>query len=61
MRPLFDMMANTLEKLSSVKVVARAALASLTILAHVISLASVSFHSQQVRKLLIMLFNIFYK
>lgn len=47
-RPLFDMMANTLEKLSSVKVVARAALASLTILAHVISLASVSFHSQQV-------------
>ncbi|KAH6762491.1 hypothetical protein C2S52_019924 [Perilla frutescens var. hirtella] len=47
-RPLFDMMAITLEKLSPVKVVARAALASLTILAHVISLASISFRSQQV-------------
>lgn len=46
-RPLFDMMAITLEKLSPVKAVARAALASLTILAHVISLASVSFRSQQ--------------
>ncbi|XP_047975823.1 protein SEMI-ROLLED LEAF 2 isoform X1 [Salvia hispanica] len=47
-RPLFDMMAITLEKLSPVKAVARAALASLTILAHVISLASISFRSQQV-------------
>ncbi|KAL0387347.1 UNVERIFIED_CONTAM: protein SEMI-ROLLED LEAF 2 [Sesamum radiatum] len=47
-RPLFDMMAITLEKLSPIRVVARAALASLIILAHVISLASVSFHSQQV-------------
>ncbi|KAL0412912.1 UNVERIFIED_CONTAM: protein SEMI-ROLLED LEAF 2 [Sesamum radiatum] len=47
-RPLFDMMAITLEKLSPIRVVARAALASLIILAHVISLASISFHSQQV-------------
>ncbi|PIN14940.1 hypothetical protein CDL12_12415 [Handroanthus impetiginosus] len=47
-RPLFDMMAITLEKLSPVRVVARAALASLVILAHVISLASTSFHSQQI-------------
>ncbi|KAL3843542.1 hypothetical protein ACJIZ3_000945 [Penstemon smallii] len=47
-RPLFDMMTITLEKLSPVRVVARAALASLIILAHVISLASMSFHSQQV-------------
>ncbi|KAK6143845.1 hypothetical protein DH2020_024193 [Rehmannia glutinosa] len=47
-RPLFDMMTITLENLSPVRVVARAALASLIILAHVISLASVSFHSQQV-------------
>ncbi|GFP87928.1 hypothetical protein PHJA_000936500, partial [Phtheirospermum japonicum] len=46
-RPLFDMMAITLEKLSPVRVVARAAIASLIILAHVISLASVSFDSQQ--------------
>lgn len=42
------MMAITLEKLSPVRVVARAAIASLIILAHVISLASISFHSQQV-------------
>ncbi|GER48585.1 ARM repeat superfamily protein [Striga asiatica] len=34
-RPLFDMMAITLEKLSPVRVVARAAIASLIILAHV--------------------------
>ncbi|KAG8363903.1 hypothetical protein BUALT_Bualt19G0070900 [Buddleja alternifolia] len=47
-RPLFDMMAITLEKLSPVRVVARAAIASLIILAHVVSLASISFHSQQV-------------
>ncbi|KAL7082972.1 hypothetical protein ACP275_14G133400 [Erythranthe tilingii] len=47
-RPLFDMMAITLEKLSPIQVVARAAIASLIILAHVISLASISFHSQQV-------------
>ncbi|XP_051145117.1 protein SEMI-ROLLED LEAF 2 isoform X2 [Andrographis paniculata] len=47
-RPLFDMMAITLEKLSPMKVVAQAALASLVILAHVISVASVSFCKQQV-------------
>ncbi|KAL6558021.1 hypothetical protein OROMI_018371 [Orobanche minor] len=47
-RPLFDMMAITLEKLSPVRVVASAAIASLIILAHVVSLASVFFHSQQV-------------
>ncbi|KAL3651352.1 hypothetical protein CASFOL_004354 [Castilleja foliolosa] len=46
-RPLFDMMAITLEKLSPVRVVARAAITSLIILAHVISLAFVSFDSQQ--------------
>lgn len=47
-RPLFDMMSVTLEKLPSVKVVARATLLSLIILSNVISLASVSSHSQQV-------------
>ncbi|KAM7478464.1 hypothetical protein LguiA_026677 [Lonicera macranthoides] len=47
-RPLFDMMAITLEKLPSVRVVARATIGSLVILAHMISLASVSSHSQQV-------------
>ncbi|KAK4424539.1 protein SEMI-ROLLED LEAF 2 [Sesamum alatum] len=47
-RPLFDMMAITLEKLSPIRVVAGAVLASLIILAHVISVASISIHSQQV-------------
>ncbi|CAA2959618.1 Hypothetical predicted protein [Olea europaea subsp. europaea] len=47
-QPLFDMMSVTLEKLPSVKVVARATLMSLIILSNVISLASVSTHSQQV-------------
>ncbi|CAA0816532.1 Uncharacterized protein SHERM_16398 [Striga hermonthica] len=51
-RPLFDMMAITLEKLSPVRFVARAAIASLIILAHVISLASVSFQAQQASGLL---------
>lgn len=47
-QPLFDMMAITLEKLPSAGVVARATIGSLLILAHMISLASVSLHSQQV-------------
>lgn len=47
-RPIFDMMAITLEKLPSVKVVAKATIESLIILAHVVSLASVSSLSQQV-------------
>ncbi|KAI8555542.1 hypothetical protein RHMOL_Rhmol05G0180500 [Rhododendron molle] len=47
-RPIFDMMAITLEKLPSVKVVAKATIDSLIILAHVVSLASVSSLSQQV-------------
>ncbi|CAK9141192.1 unnamed protein product [Ilex paraguariensis] len=46
--PLFDMMARTLEKLPAVKVVARATIGSLIILAHMISLASVSSQSLQV-------------
>ncbi|XP_031249114.1 protein EFR3 homolog A [Pistacia vera] len=47
-RPLFDMMAITLEKLPSAGVVARATIGSLMILAHVISLASISSRSQKV-------------
>ncbi|KAI8556998.1 hypothetical protein RHMOL_Rhmol05G0299600 [Rhododendron molle] len=47
-RSIFDMMAITLEKLPSVKVVAKATIDSLIILAHVVSLASVSSLSQQV-------------
>nr|GLL37390.1 protein EFR3 homolog B [Ipomoea trifida] len=47
-RPLFDMMAMTLEKLPSHKVVARATMGSLIILAHTISIASLSSNSQQV-------------
>ncbi|KAF5952160.1 hypothetical protein HYC85_010104 [Camellia sinensis] len=47
-RQLFDVMATTLEKLPSVKVITRATIESLIILAHVISLASVSSFSQQV-------------
>jgi len=47
-RPIFDMMAIALEKLSSVRVVAKATIGSLIILAHVVSLASVSSLSQQV-------------
>lgn len=46
-RPLFDLMAITLEKLPS-GVVARATIGSLMILAHMISLALVSSRSQQV-------------
>lgn len=46
-RPLFDMMAITLEKLSPIRDVARAALASLIILSHVISVASRTVHSQE--------------
>ncbi|KAL6961804.1 hypothetical protein U1Q18_045402, partial [Sarracenia purpurea var. burkii] len=47
-RPLFDMMAITLEKLPAVKVVVRATIGSLIILAHMVSLASISTLSQQV-------------
>ncbi|KAI5658556.1 hypothetical protein M9H77_27349 [Catharanthus roseus] len=47
-QPLFDIMAITMEKLSTVPVAARATVASLIILAHMISLASVSSHLQQV-------------
>lgn len=50
-RPLFDMMAITLEKLPSSGVVARATIGSLIILAHMISVASISSRSQQVRQL----------
>lgn len=46
--PLFDVMAITLEKLSTVRVAARATVGSLIILSHMISLASVSSHSHQV-------------
>ncbi|XP_073038450.1 protein SEMI-ROLLED LEAF 2-like isoform X1 [Primulina eburnea] len=46
-RPLFDVMSITLEKLPPVKAVAHAALSSLIILAHVISLASIPVHSQK--------------
>lgn len=48
-RPLFDMMAMTLEKLPSSGVIARATLGSLIILAHMISVASISSRSQQVK------------
>lgn len=47
-RPLFDMMAMMLEKLPTFKVVARAKMGSLIILAHMISLASVVSRCQQV-------------
>ncbi|KAA8545251.1 hypothetical protein F0562_020035 [Nyssa sinensis] len=47
-RPLFDLMAITLEKLPFVGAVARATLGSLTVLAHMIALASVPSHSQLV-------------
>ncbi|KAK3031229.1 hypothetical protein RJ639_036884, partial [Escallonia herrerae] len=47
-RLLFDMMARTLEFLPSEKVAAKATIGSLIILAHMISVASVSSHSQQV-------------
>ncbi|XP_058084129.1 protein SEMI-ROLLED LEAF 2 [Magnolia sinica] len=47
-RPLFDMMAITLEKLPLVGVVTRAIIESLLILAHIISLASVHSYSQQI-------------
>ncbi|XP_073150707.1 protein SEMI-ROLLED LEAF 2 [Henckelia pumila] len=46
-RPLFDVMTITLEKLPPVKAVAHAALSSMIILAHVISLASIPIHSQK--------------
>ncbi|XP_057960822.1 protein SEMI-ROLLED LEAF 2 isoform X2 [Malania oleifera] len=46
-RPLFDLMAVTLEKLPSVGIVSRATIGSLMVLAHTISLASISPHSQQ--------------
>ncbi|KDP23388.1 hypothetical protein JCGZ_23221 [Jatropha curcas] len=46
-RPLFDMMAITLENLPYSGVVARATIRSLIILAHMISLTSVTSHSQQ--------------
>lgn len=42
-------MAISLEKLSTSRVVDKAAIGSLIILAHMISLAAVSSHSQQVR------------
>ncbi|GKU91130.1 hypothetical protein SLEP1_g5046 [Rubroshorea leprosula] len=47
-RPLFDMMAITLENLSSSGIVARATIGSLMILAQMISLVLESSHSQQV-------------
>ncbi|KAA8536735.1 hypothetical protein F0562_029213 [Nyssa sinensis] len=47
-RPLFDLMAITLEKLTSVETAAQATFGSLMILANMISLASVSSHSQLV-------------
>ncbi|KAK6911653.1 hypothetical protein RJ641_023746 [Dillenia turbinata] len=47
-RPLCDMMAITLEKLPSAGAVARATIASLVVLAHTISSASISLQSQQV-------------
>ncbi|XP_010921489.1 protein SEMI-ROLLED LEAF 2 [Elaeis guineensis] len=45
-RPLFDMMAITLEKLPVIAVVARATIGSLLILAHIISLTTIRSHSQ---------------
>ncbi|KAJ4969378.1 hypothetical protein NE237_016079 [Protea cynaroides] len=47
-RPLFDLMAITLEKLPPVGSIARATVGSLLILAHVISLAFMTSHSQQI-------------
>ncbi|KAL5853875.1 hypothetical protein ACOSQ3_008993 [Xanthoceras sorbifolium] len=47
-QPLFGVMAITLENIPSSGIVARATIASLMILAHVISLASISSRSQQV-------------
>ncbi|KAG9129777.1 hypothetical protein Leryth_015995 [Lithospermum erythrorhizon] len=47
-RPLFDMMGMSLEKLPSAGVVARATVGSLIILAHMASLTSASSHIQQV-------------
>ncbi|XP_008808672.1 protein SEMI-ROLLED LEAF 2-like isoform X2 [Phoenix dactylifera] len=47
-RPLFDMMAITLEKLPVTAVVARATIGSLLILAHIISLTSIRLHPQLV-------------
>lgn len=48
LRPLLDMMAMTLETLPSHKIVARATMGSLIILAHTISIASLSSNFQQV-------------
>lgn len=45
-RALFDMMAITLEKLPSARVVARATIGSLIILAHMFSLAPVPSNAQ---------------
>ncbi|KAK0599685.1 hypothetical protein LWI29_007654 [Acer saccharum] len=47
-QPLFDIMERTLENIPSSGVVARATIGSLMILAHVISLVSISSRSQQV-------------
>ncbi|XP_077218010.1 protein SEMI-ROLLED LEAF 2 isoform X2 [Tasmannia lanceolata] len=47
-RQLFDMMAITMEKLPPIGVVARAVIGSLLVLAHIISVASVHSHFQQV-------------
>ncbi|CAL4939077.1 unnamed protein product [Urochloa decumbens] len=47
-RPLYDMMAITLENLPSIPTVARAALGSLLILSHIISLASISSNTSMV-------------
>lgn len=45
MRPLYDMMAITLENLPSMPAVARATIGSLLILCHIISLTSVSLNA----------------
>ncbi|CAL4914071.1 unnamed protein product [Urochloa decumbens] len=47
-RPLYDMMAITLENLPSIPTVARAALGSLLILSHIISLTSISSNTPMV-------------
>nr|XP_010938251.1 uncharacterized protein LOC105057345 [Elaeis guineensis]XP_029124027.1 uncharacterized protein LOC105057345 [Elaeis guineensis]XP_029124028.1 uncharacterized protein LOC105057345 [Elaeis guineensis] len=47
-RPLFDMMAITLEKLPVTAVIARATIGSLLILAHIVSLTSIQLHPQLV-------------
>ncbi|OVA16780.1 hypothetical protein BVC80_1543g235 [Macleaya cordata] len=47
-RPLFDMMAMTLENLPPMGVVARATIGSMLILAHIISLASIPSRSQKI-------------